>query len=220
VLGGSGSGLIVAETLVRLAERGQAVRLAGFLNDAVGRGEHIGEYRVLGAFADWQKLPSDLLFIAAFPAAKAAAERHARLNGLEIPDERWTRVIDPSALIAGSARLDLGCYVAPNVIVEHGAQIGRHTILRAGAYVSHDVRIGDFAFVGPNVTILGRSIVGTGVHLAANSVCRDGLSLGDYAVIGLGSVVLSDVAPHAIVAGNPARLLSSLEASSSSRSRA
>ena len=34
-----------------------------------------------------------------------------------------------------------------------------------------------------------------------------GVLIGDGAVIGAGSVVTSDVAPYAIVAGNPARLI-------------
>ncbi len=38
-----------------------------------------------------------------------------------------------------------------------------------------------------------------------NAMIMSGLSIGDGAVVGAGAVVTKDVAPYAIVAGNPAR---------------
>lgn len=56
------------------------------------------------------------------------------------------------------------------------------------------ISIGDHVFVGSNVTIL------------------KGVTLGDGAVIANGAMVTQDVPPHAIVGGNPARLLKALKA--------
>ena len=162
---------------------------------------------MLGRFEDWPRLPPEVRFTAAFPTPQRARERHARLRSLAVPDDRWQTVSDPSARIARSARLGAGCYVAANVVIEPGAEIGPHTILRAGAYVSHDVRIGEFGFVGPNATLLGRARLGTGAHVGANAVCREGTTVHDYAVVGIGAVVVRDVAAGAVVAGNPARPL-------------
>jgi acetyltransferase-like isoleucine patch superfamily enzyme len=40
---------------------------------------------------------------------------------------------------------------------------------------------------------------------------REDVGLGEYAVIGMGAVVLDDVAPFEIVGGNPARVLGRLD---------
>lgn len=205
IFGGHSSGLIVADSIARLAAAGAEVAVLGFLNDDVAPGERIGEHPVLARFDEWRALPADVRLIAAFPLPEHARERYARLRSLDVPDERWETVLDPSAVVAGGARIDAGCYVGPHAVVENGARVGAHTMVRAGAYVSHDVRIGAFGFVGANATLLGRTTCGEGVHVGSNAVCREGTRVGDYALIGIGAVVRHDVAPGCVVAGNPAR---------------
>jgi virginiamycin A acetyltransferase len=51
----------------------------------------------------------------------------------------------------------------------------------------------------------GDTVVGNDVWLGQNATILPGVQIGDGAVVGANSVVASDVAPYAIVAGNPAR---------------
>ena len=67
--------------------------------------------------------------------------------------------------------------------------------------------LGEFAFVGPNATLLGRCGSATARTSAPTRSAAKRSSIGDYALIGIGSVVVSDVAADAVVAGNPARTL-------------
>jgi acetyltransferase EpsM len=205
IMGGHSSGLIVAESIARAQAAGADARVLGFLNDVAAVGERIGPHCVLGGFGAWRTLAGDVGFIAAFPRPECARERYARLRGLGVPDERWATVVDPRAAVAEGARIAAGCYVGPFAVVEHGAHIGAHTMLRGGAYVSHDVSIGAFGFVGSNATLLGRTACALGVHVGSNAVCREGTRVGDYAVIGIGAVVVDDVLAGSVVAGNPAR---------------
>lgn len=211
IFGGAGIGLIVAETIAALAARGDDVVACGFLNDEVAAGCAIGGIPVLGRFDDWAVVAGDACFIAAFPKTKQAAVRHQRLRGLGIPADRWSTVIHPTAQVARAARIDRGCYLGSNAVVEPGGGVGSHTIVRAGAYVSHDVRLGAFCAVGPNAALLGASRFGDGVHVGANAVVHDHLTVGEYAVIGIGSVVVRDVVPFSVVAGNPARVIGNVE---------
>ena len=48
--------------------------------------------------------------------------------------------------------------------------------------------------------------VGLAVHVGTNSTIREKVKIGDFSLIGSGSVVLNDVEPNSVV-GNPARLL-------------
>ncbi len=207
IFGGSSSGLIVAASIARAAAAGEDVELIGFLNDLVPAGDRIGGYPVLGRFDDWRALAERVRLVTAFRLPDHAFERHARLRSLGVPEDRWETVRDPAALVDPSARIGPGCYLGPNAVIEHGAELGPHTIVRAGAYVSHDARVGEFGFVGPNASLLGRTVCGVGVHVGANAVCREGTVVGDYALIGVGAVVVGAVAAGARVAGNPARPL-------------
>jgi virginiamycin A acetyltransferase len=53
----------------------------------------------------------------------------------------------------------------------------------------------------------GNTIIGNDVWIGQNSVILPGVKIGDGAIIGMGSVVGSDVEPYTIVAGNPARMI-------------
>ena len=53
----------------------------------------------------------------------------------------------------------------------------------------------------------GDTVVGNDVWIGQNATILPGVHIGDGAIIGMNSVVGSDVAPYTIVAGNPARVI-------------
>jgi acetyltransferase-like isoleucine patch superfamily enzyme len=93
---------------------------------------------------------------------------------------------------------------------------------------SGDITVGDYAFFGHNVSVLtgthdwtrfgaerqsavpdsGRDVViEEGVWVSSNAVIVAPCRIGAHAVVGVGALVLGDVDPYTIVAGNPARVL-------------
>jgi acetyltransferase-like isoleucine patch superfamily enzyme len=53
----------------------------------------------------------------------------------------------------------------------------------------------------------GYTVVGNDVLIGANAIILAGVNVGDGAVIGAGAVVIKDVPPYAVVAGNPAKII-------------
>jgi virginiamycin A acetyltransferase len=53
----------------------------------------------------------------------------------------------------------------------------------------------------------GDTVIGNDVWIGQNSTVLPGVKIGDGAIIGMESVVGSDVEPYTIVAGNPARMI-------------
>lgn len=49
--------------------------------------------------------------------------------------------------------------------------------------------------------------IGNNVWIGSNSTVLQGINIGDWAVVGAGSVVTRDVESYTIVAGNPARVI-------------
>ena len=49
--------------------------------------------------------------------------------------------------------------------------------------------------------------LGNDVFVGVNSVILRGVTIGDYAIVGAGSVVTKDVPAQVVVAGNPARVI-------------
>ena len=58
-----------------------------------------------------------------------------------------------------------------------------------------------------DLPLKGDTVIGNDVWIGQNAVILPGVQIGDGAMIGANSVVGSDVAPYAIVVGNPAKVL-------------
>ena len=56
-----------------------------------------------------------------------------------------------------------------------------------------------------------KTVIGDNVFLGANAVVLAGVSIGDGAIIGAGSVVTTNVKKNAVMAGNPAKQISTVE---------
>ncbi len=121
--------------------------------------------------------------------------------------------IQSGAVIGGE------CNICDGSFVEKGAVIGDHVTVKHHVAVFDGVTIEDDVFVGSNVAFvndryprshredewtLERTLVKKGATLGSNSVILCGVTVGEYAVVGAGSVVTKDVPAHAIVFGNPA----------------
>ena len=117
------------------------------------------------------------------------------------------------------------------VEIQKNASVGRRCKISSHTFVCEGVTIEDHVFIGHGVTFINdtypRATTESGELQTANdwkveaTLVKQGASIGsgatilckvvigEHAIVGAGSVVTRDVPPHAIVAGNPARLLRS-----------
>jgi UDP-perosamine 4-acetyltransferase len=137
-------------------------------------------------------------------AARQRAGENLLAMGYMLP-----ALVHPSAFVSPSATVGCGAVVMARAIVGTLAAIGELAIINTGAVVEHDARIGTAAHIAPRTALAGgvsvgdRALVGIG-----SAVCPD-LSIGDDAVVGAGSAVVADVAAGTTVGGTPARPLQS-----------
>lgn len=107
----------------------------------------------------------------------------------------------------GAWELGPGAVVAPGCRGTLNISIGAHSYLNLNCTVGHDVKIGRFCQINPGVNISGGVQIDDGVLIGANVSIREGVRIGEGATVGMGSVVLRDVAPGVTVAGVPAKEL-------------
>ena len=143
-----------------------------------------------------------------------------------------TSVVDKTAVIGEGTRVwnfvhvrenaEIGkeCVLADYVYVGRGVKIGNNVKLENRATVYEGVTIQDKVFVGPHVTFtndlyprsfstdwkIHPTLVKEGASIGARTVVRCGVTIGEYALIGAGSVVTKDVPRYALAYGNPARI--------------
>jgi acetyltransferase-like isoleucine patch superfamily enzyme len=127
------------------------------------------------------------------------------------------------------AEIGESCVLARGVFIDAGVRVGARTKIQNYVSVYHGVTIEEGVFVGPHVCftndlrpravnadltaksaddwVLGQTLVRRGAAIGANSTIVCGITIGEWAMVGAGSVVTRDVPDHALVVGNPARMV-------------
>jgi UDP-2-acetamido-3-amino-2,3-dideoxy-glucuronate N-acetyltransferase len=120
------------------------------------------------------------------------------------------------------------CVISKGVYIDAGVSIGSNVKIQNYVSVYHGVTIEDGVFVGPHVCftndllpravtpdgllkteddwVLSKTLIKRGASLGANATIVCGTTIGEWAMVGSGSVVTKDVPAHGLVYGNPARL--------------
>jgi hypothetical protein len=137
------------------------------------------------------------------PANRRAAVAAARAAGLST----MATLVDPTAVLAASARLGEGCYVGAGSVVAAGAVAGEGVLINRSCSIGHHVVLGDYVSTGPGVVVSGAVRVNDGAFLGAGATLAPEVQIGADAVVGAGAVVIRDVEAGTVVVGNPARVL-------------
>ena len=208
ILGGYGDGELVAWALRDI----QCVEVYGWLNDEEREGSQIASLPILGKINKdkIKDLLSDptVLFMTALQRVKNAQERLNKIKSLDIPPERYYSFIHPSAYVAPNVKIGYDTFIGFHVCIMPNTSIGNHCSFRSSAHVGHDLVIKDGCFVGPNSSLLGRGVLEEGVHIGPNVSIENRVKIGEYAIVGMGSVVTKDVPDGMTVIGSPAREMS------------
>ena len=106
-----------------------------------------------------------------------------------------------------------------NSVIDYGCRIGNNVKIHSNVYVAQFTTIEDDAFLAPGVSVAndmrplcaecthaGGPTIKRGARIGVNVTILPGVVIGEYALVGAGSVVTKDVPPHAVVYGNPARV--------------
>jgi UDP-2-acetamido-3-amino-2,3-dideoxy-glucuronate N-acetyltransferase len=131
-------------------------------------------------------------------------------------------IVHPPSVVADGAHLGLDvvigafCFVASGAVVGEGTRIQSHTSVWDGVELGPDVFVGPGAMFTnirrprapyPRAPHWDRTYVEEGASIGAGAVLVAPVHVGRCAMVGAGAVVVGDVPAHAVVAGNPARVI-------------
>ncbi|MFQ5668383.1 MAG: acyltransferase [Candidatus Binatia bacterium] len=139
-------------------------------------------------------------------------------------------VIWDNVHIRGPARIGCNCIIGEKTYIAYGVSVGSCVKINAYVYICTSVTIQDRVMVSAGVIFTNdryprafagggagladsdptedtlHTTVGEGATLGARAIIGPGIVIGPFAMVGMGAVVVSDVPPHGLVYGNPARL--------------
>lgn len=143
-----------------------------------------------------------------------------------------TTVIDDGSVIGNGTKIwhfchimsdsEIGsdCNIGQNVVISQKVKLGNNVKVQNNVSIYTGVTCEDDVFLGPSMVFTNvnnprsaiirrdqylRTNVGKGATIGANATIVCGNNIGEYAFIGAGAVVTKDIAPYALVVGNPSK---------------
>jgi UDP-2-acetamido-3-amino-2,3-dideoxy-glucuronate N-acetyltransferase len=140
--------------------------------------------------------------------------------------------VDDGAVIGKGSKIWHFCHVMPGAVIGERCNLGQNVVVMPGTRLGNNVKVQnnvsiyegvtleDDVFCGPSCVFTNVSnprshvsrkheyrstLVGRGTSIGANATIVCGVTLGEYAFIGAGAVVTSDVPAFALMVGVPAR---------------
>src|SRR6266545_3260869 len=134
--------------------------------------------------------------------------------------------------ITPDVKLGKGVRICTFVEIQKGAKIGNRCKISSHSFICEGVTLEDEVFIGHNVTFINDlyprsttadgqlqteadwkcvpTLVKKGASIGSSATLLCGITVGEYAIVGGGSVVTKDVPAHSVVVGNPAKVLKML----------
>jgi acetyltransferase-like isoleucine patch superfamily enzyme len=114
--------------------------------------------------------------------------------------------------------------IGPKAVIKNGCRIGNDVRINAQVFMERVV-VEDFVFIGPHTVFaddkhppcprytdcVPKCHVESYVSIGANVTIAPGVRIGHHCQIYSGTVIINDVPPNSVVAGNPARFVKSFD---------
>ncbi|MFC0876844.1 hypothetical protein ACE01N_09625 [Saccharicrinis sp. FJH2] len=207
IVGGYGSGEIAAQVFCDINNVKKTWNIVGYLNDIINPGDYLGKHKVVGATNEIQYFIDKGYYIhyTLHYNAKHKLERTKKLKGLKIPEEQLATGIHPLAYVNPESTIGNGVLMLPYSSTSVGVEVQNNVHIYAYGFLGHDSKVRQYSTITAKSIVGGRVIIGEGAHVGLNSSIREDVKIGEYAIIGMGSIVLKNVASHSVVVGNPAK---------------
>jgi len=119
-----------------------------------------------------------------------------------------------NCIIGENCNLGQNIVVSPEVVLGNNVKVQNNVSIYTGVICEDDVFLGPSMvftnIINPRSAIkrkdqYSKTLVKRGVSIGANATIVCGITIGEFAFIGAGAVVLKDILPYALVVGNPSR---------------
>ena len=122
--------------------------------------------------------------------------------------------------IMSGAHIGESCSLGQNVVVSPGVKLGKGCKVQNNISIYTGVICGDYVFLGPSMVFTNvinpraaiirkteykQTMIGDHVSIGANATIVCGITIGKFAFVGAGAVVVKDIPEYALVVGNPSK---------------
>lgn len=201
-----GSGGFAREVVHLIEEINKASnewKILGFLDDnEENHGLTVNELPVLGG-AEWLEGKGEIhvaLGIGSPKAKKVIVTKLAKYQHVIFPN-----LIHPTVTISRFNTLGKGNIICEGTILTVNIDIKDFAIINLNCTIGHDVTIKNYTTILPNSSISGNVVFEEGVDFGTNATIIQGVTVGEWAIVGAGAVVVKDLPAKCTAVGAPAK---------------
>lgn len=177
----------------------------GFIVDeAYASSQKIQGYPVYSGLNWLKENPSAALVIAV--GDSAARMRIARKIRMCCQNP-FATLIHPRATVGETVDIGEGSVVCAGSVVTSDIKISTHVLVNMGVTIGHDCCLEDFVTLNPGANVSGNVHLKQGVEIGAGAVIIPKCTVGEWSIMGAGTVAIRDVEANVTVVGAPARIV-------------
>ena len=203
IIGAGGFGREIAWVVERINAVSEVWRLIGFIDDNESiQGKSINGYTVLGK-VDEVRNYADTYFACAIGNSVVREKIVNRIKSIN-PEAKFAILIDPMVQMSDLVTVGEGTIICAPSIITVNITIGEHVIMNMDCTVGHDAVLEDYSTFYPSVNVSGMTKIGRCTEVGTGSQIIQGKKIGNYSIVGAGSVVVKDLPDNCTAVGIPA----------------
>lgn len=117
----------------------------------------------------------------------------------------FPNIISKDAIISNSVKLGKGNVICAGSILTVDITLHNFCIINLDCTVGHDAVLNDFVTLYPSVNVSGITNIGRCSELGTGTQIIQGKTIGDFSIVGAGSVVVKDIPEKCTAVGAPAK---------------
>ena len=204
IIGTGGFGREVLDVLEAVNQISPTYEITGFITEPGYHqpGDFLNDTPVLGYY-DWletHRQEVKAICGVGYPPTRKRLIEKAESIGVE-----FFSVIHPRALLTRWVTVGAGTIITAGCILTNQITLGDHVHVNLDCTIGHDAILEDFVTVSPGVHISGNVTLKTGSFIGTGANLIEGKMVGEWSVVGAGSVVVKDIPPNVTAVGSPAK---------------
>jgi sugar O-acyltransferase (sialic acid O-acetyltransferase NeuD family) len=161
------------------------------------------QFPVIRSFEEVKLLPKNFEFILGI-GTPSAREKLFTIFTSEFGGTPFNLISKNTNIGVMNNTIKKGVNIMTGSIITSNCHIGHGVLINLNVTIGHDTTIHDFVEICPGVNISGNCEIGKSAFIGTGAILLPSIKIGEGAVIAAGSVVIKDVPPYTLYAGNPA----------------
>lgn len=173
-----------------------------FIDDSEEKKE-VQKHKVVTFAKAMEQDRTGMEFIVAVGEPAVREKLFRKLHNMYVP---IATLIHPDVHVPESTKIGKGSVVCSGVFVSCNVEIKENVLLQPQCNIGHDCIINGHSVISGHANLAGNCRVGMGVYIGLSACIRENIAIGNFSIVGMGTVVVKNIPEEVIVTGNPGRI--------------